>query len=146
MITDWLDPVSYKLGQAAGGGGGSGNPNYVETITGTLANPWGEKSYSELVDGIVNLDASVTLIVDATSIGYDEYLLSVARGEAIMAGQLPLMSCGYSDGDWSAVYAFFTSNGTLYQAMALSNGQTLDMTQYAALLPTTLEIVHHPLP
>ena len=22
MITDWLDPVSYKLGQAAGGGGG----------------------------------------------------------------------------------------------------------------------------
>ncbi len=34
MITDWLDPVSYKLGQAAGGG----NPNTVETYSGTTAN------------------------------------------------------------------------------------------------------------
>lgn len=33
-----LDSMLDELSNSNGGGG---NPNYVETITGTLANPWG---------------------------------------------------------------------------------------------------------
>lgn len=50
--------------------GGGGNPNYVETIEGTLANPWGSVDPSALHQSVLSGDASAMLDIDATVLGF----------------------------------------------------------------------------
>ncbi len=141
MITDWLDPVSYKLGQAAGGGGGGGNPNYVETIEGTLANPWGKVDYGLLLIDIASNNATAIITVPALSF-FSSYLNVssnhlIANGARFNIGEPSLLSAGL---------ASYGGDGTLNSLLMWQNGTTVDVTSTMSGYETTLTIIHHPLP
>lgn len=145
MITDWLDPVSYKLGQAAGGGGG--NPNYVETITGTLANPWGEIDAGNLANEIANNNANAEIAWDATAIGVGTDRSPLYTGNDGIQLLVRTSRIGEPT-DYAALdIAWLTSDGELASAHALTSGAGyVDLQGYASLITTVLTIIHHPLP
>lgn len=133
-----FDPVSYAMGAKASGGGGGGNPNYIETIEGTLANPWGEYSYSELVSAINNHEISCELVFQPSdhSTGHLFYYGSGIAG-------------------WGYVVGTTNTVGTLYRVLYKTNG-TLNVAKIFTSFnehieidpstPCTLTIIHHPLP
>ena len=127
---------------------GGGNPNSMEIIEGTLANPWGDVIPRILLAQIGNLSASAFMVIDATAIGIS-YPVNVQASFASASSNLFwFASVGdISDsGNTNAVCVHYTSEGRLNYIYALVSGQYVDLTQYESLLPTTLTIIHHPLP
>ena len=136
MITDWLDPVSYKLGQAAGGGG---NPNYVETISGTVANPWGAANYLELIDGISSNELTVAMTIGGTSLN-----ASVINGILFSMALFDLPE-GTEPYQGASVFYSILNEGALTIAKA-NFGTGSGWGDLPSATPTTLTIIHHPLP
>lgn len=148
-----FDPVSYAMGKKAGGGGG-GNPNYIETITGTLANPWGDINYGALVHEIQlrNVTALLTTILPngtAWIIPILPYkwhdtsvltLVASAASPAAAGTPIPMFGgCVIYDAD---------PNPHLVQiiaSLADTNYQWADATSQLSQLPTTLTVIYHPL-
>lgn len=140
-----FDPVSYAMGKQAGGGGG-GNPNYVETITGTLANPWGTVSYTSLIDGIIR--NSITAKMTATIPG-DASLsfVLIPTGESIaLRGSGAFYNFSATVTLNEAFSVVWNPDSTLKYAAITQSGVDTNITEYAALAITTLTIIHHPLP
>lgn len=146
MITDWLDPVSYKLGIAAGGGGGS-NPNYAETITGTLANPWGGVDTAALLTEIQSNNATCMMTIDATALDIGIFPV-IALPFAVSQGFIfeLIGTSGPALNNWGCTSVNYHSDGTFYTFYALTGGNVIDPGSYASTIPTTLTIIHHPLP
>lgn len=126
-------------------GGGGSNPNYVETITGTLANPWGVVRYSELKNELANNNASCKLVIDATSIGFDIFSL-LGNTSTDGAVYFELIATGGSTVDvWAAISVNYNIVGELTSAFSLIGGNAMNISVYPNL-PTTLTIIHHQLP
>ena len=126
--------------------GGGGNPNYVETVTGTLANPWGSVTPATLQTAISGNNATALLTVDASAIGMGAaYLVATPFAQQAIAFQA-VGSSGSSVADWAAVDVAYGTNGTLTYAWINRSGAALDATAYAQSITTTLTIIHHPLP
>ena len=143
MITDWLDPVSYKLGQAAGGGGGGGNPNYVETITGTLANPWGDYLPSELFgDANVSLvlsadvDDNVITFMPVPVVNNQLYCFCGAFSARKVGGRTQLIQA-------DSECVFYEPNGAFLSYGNLATPS--DYNEYSGSV-TQLVVTHHPMP
>lgn len=118
---------------------GGGNPNYVETIEGTLAEPWGGYAFSDIRRGIANdtITAYITTsdshrwyIPSGKSTGNNMWFrFNTAYADVIDYNVLSVSSAGaiaavhyeYRDGNYSET--------------------TIDSTT-----PCTLTIIHHPLP
>ena len=118
---------------------GGGNPNSVETITGTLANPWGGTTLSELVESISNNGATALLTVGNETMwmeyNEDDGWISATRAVLnIFSGALnSAKNITYSASTGALVYAKnISSNGS---ASNISNTTSC-----------TLTIIHHPLP
>ena len=131
------------------GGGGGGNPNYVETIEGTLGYPWGDYSLrNDLAPKILSndIDFYVTFSLNGASYtafpnrGNTSAVTRVCSAYSLTATTARVSSLRYSP------------NGTLQSAKVIpelsesngiwsGNGITLDSTT-----PCTLTIIHHPLP
>lgn len=124
---------------------GGGNPNYVETIQGTLANPWGSISPATLKEELTFFNASAELIIDARALVQDSvYLQASYRSPQDI---LWFYSVGtISETNTSAVGVTYEATGAFMNAMALNAGQFMNISPYASSLPTVLRIIHHPLP
>lgn len=133
-----FDPVSYAMGKMAGGGGG-GNPNYIETIEGTLENPWGSYAFSDIRRGITN-DTITAFITTSDS-----------RRWYIPSGKTT------GNNLW---FRFNTAQAAVidYNALSVSTKGETDAVHYEyrngnysettidPATPCTLTIIHHPMP
>lgn len=138
-----LDVESFLLGIAAGGGGG--NPNYVETIKGTMANPWGEADYVQLVSDVASNNATVYISVPSMSLSFDAYLVVDADNTFIVSGA-DFSVVGDVPSLKLAARASYTSVGALSRLLMWQNGTTVDVTDQLSGAETDLTIIHHPMP
>lgn len=120
------------------------NPNYVETISGTLGNPWGNE-FSRLLPLLRNAnDATVTMVVNAggsltrrvyayTESDLTEYIASAALG----GSDLNVWEWALYEGDGT-----YIANGSSHETGS-GRFATATLSESSA---TTLTIIHHPLP
>lgn len=142
-------------GKLAGSGGSGGNPNSVQVITGTLAEPWGdfengEELYSAIKSG--NASAILALDISALSMGLDEvsgYLYSGAKTEHYVA--FYSTNASFNLGALAMAYnaaIFYSVDGSEDSSNleAQVGSDYHDLGTYANLIPTTLTIYSHPMP
>lgn len=140
----------FFLNEAAksiSGGGGGGNPNRVEVIQGTLANPFGDVDIVDLFDKMLNGNASANVEIDASALGLGIF-------PPVLIGVDNYFYCvGLSSSSVSTIGESFLINwsrvtGSLdFAAMwPQGGGEGTDMSPYASLVSTTLTIIWHPLP
>lgn len=126
--------------------GGGGNPNYVETIEGTLNEPIPFERYNEVYNELKDGDA--TVIVSGTINGFGKYnLYAVATSTSISAVNATII-----DDFLLSVLVYFPHDSTevpelwAYQTSI----PTLETTNISELIsaddPITTTIIHHPLP
>lgn len=123
--------------------GGGGNPNYMETITGTLANPWGEYLPSELL-GKEEVSVVLTAEVDGVEIVFmpvpvvnnQLYCFCGAFNARKAGGSTVLVQA-----DSECVFYEPTGAFLSYGNLATPN----DYNEYSDS-ETKLLIIHHPLP
>lgn len=122
------------------GGGGGGNPNTEQTVTGTLANPWGDIDPVELTSAIGTRDADASITIDASALG-----AGTVYGRLGATNHLYVTGANLTDSTM-AYEVIYDLVGVLYSAKMLSGGQVVDISQYASVLPATIVVVWHPLP
>lgn len=117
------------------------NPNYVETIEGTMASPFGEHTVIELVEGINNNSMTVilqislqgqTAVLPGAILGYLRFNLAIAI-DSTMGWQNVAEVSYYNDGN-------------IYNALYDVRGSITDLKPMANSISTVLTIIHHPLP
>lgn len=138
---DLFDIVVAK--KLSGGGGGGGNPNFVQTITGTLAQPFGDYNIAELAQSLYSNNVSIVLRVttqDGTAtlplFGVDSGWVTARFGYA-------------SNTNLTAVSAGWTKAGLDYCNMAQgANGsyEVMSVKSMASQFPTVATIIWHPMP
>lgn len=149
-----------ELALAKGFSGGGGNPNRVQTITGTLDDPWGDVGFDALFealphynddDTITARNATAIIKIDGTALGmgsaklplrsYDGGLRKFINGDGISTwdyGFLAAVSSWEKDGIYEAnIYTGSSQDWTYTKT---------DVEEYASVIPTTLTIIWHPLP
>ena len=135
-----MDFYDINLAKALGGGGGGGNPNTEQTVMGTLAAPWGDIDPVELASAVGARDADASIVIDASALG-----AGTVSGRMGANGYMYVNGAVLS-GATMAYEVVWMPDGGLYSAKMLSGGQVVDISPYASALPTTIEIVWHPLP
>lgn len=123
---------------------GGGNPNYVEIVTGTLVDPWGDHQASELLEEYKANNCTVYVEIDAAALGKGK--VNSYMGHWTSYPTFLGVSGGSAASDWSGTFAVYDISGNLSYARILQNSSVIDVTAYASALPTTLTIIHHPLP
>lgn len=127
--------LQYWLSQIEVGGG---NPNYIETITGTLANPWESVDLANLRTEIQNNDATVYInFTDGTS----QVRIFLRYESAFFGGDC---STFFGASLLGSYYLQYASNGSLFAAKKFSSKGVAS--NIATSTATTLTIIHHPLP
>lgn len=124
------------------GGGGGSNPNTVQTITGTLANPFGSVDADTLGPALDSMNASATFVADASALGAGTVIARLGGNSDTIWGN------GASFDISDSVSAFgltWVSSGSLVFAKMFSGGNVIDISTYASMIPTTLTVVWHPL-
>ena len=135
------DSVQIELDQSGGG-----NPNYVETIEGTLANPWGDLDYSSLVEELVNNNVNIEM--DITTSGFPTIRVLL---DFDMAGEEQYILVGSyiayePDNGISGVDLRYDSAGVISAIFIIVDDVVSDRTTQAEYFDTTLTVIHHPLP
>lgn len=151
-----FDAVSFAAGKKAAGssgGGVDGNPNWVETIEGTLTNPWGEYEWEGIKTLVNSGNATIKLTIPSQStkpLGMTgEYRNSGMLGNTIVFSSLTVRT--YYDEDEEDTLAVPTGLLVRYSRGTIDPVNTCVMDDgYVTYLPastaTTLTIIHHPLP
>ncbi len=142
-----------KIVEILEGGGGGGNPNRVQIIEGTLANPWGDVG-SELCEAIIDNNANAWLLVDASALGYGEITYPIlADTGTLRACVTAIGACGCNDSeaewyetDTVGVYRLSFAYNVIADPESDPQVVVLNLEEYAEYLPTTLTIIWHPLP
>ena len=127
--------------------GGGGNPNTVQTITGTLANPFGDVNALDLIAAIDNNTASAKIHIDDRAYvnalnGFDIPIITIYQA------YLGVLFCMLDSQVENSVafQATWDGTNTVQSCFALSNGTVIDMLSLASSIPTTLTIIWHPVP
>lgn len=134
----------------AKGFSGGGNPNSVQTITGTLADPFGTMSNEEFYsfcNAYYTGAASALLVIDGSGLGADDITLSLdpRYNEPTFCSSYissDTVNCGYVSYFGNRSFSPFLESAKGYT----TDGGIVEYEQYATLLPTTLTIIWHPLP
>lgn len=121
--------------------GGGGNPNRVETITGTLAEPFGEHSVAELLSK-VGSDVSVKL--ELSFGGMTGSVLLDSNGTYLYGGYAAFSVSGGQGTITTAFRLDYAENG-LHVADAYMSGTYMDLVPMASQIPTETTIIWHPL-
>lgn len=135
---------------ASGGGGGGGNPNYVETITGTLANPWGGNSSSELFTSARASD--LTMYIKADVIYDDDESPYASTLMFLPISGIPTFGFTKPSSITTILYfarLSYSNAGSLTRAVAGNIKTSLGTQELHNIEPTTpctLTIIHHPMP
>ena len=124
------------------------NPNYEETIEGTLENPWGSVDVAKLHDAIVNQNATIILSANVSIImGYDYTLIGYVD-DYYLDDTLNMNGANVGlDGNTMAYECIWTtSGGYLVDAKAYMVGTVVNLMDKASEISTNIKIVWHPLP
>ena len=129
-------------------GGGGGNPNYVQTITGTAMNPFGDGNrdyYSNLANAIQNKTATVIVHMGTAQIlGMDIDMYIDSAGTATFHGRYAFLP---SETNYMAFEAEWDRlNETYYLSSVSKASGFVDGSAYAAMIQTVTTIIWHPLP
>lgn len=124
--------------QNIGGGSGDGDPNTQQTIIGTMANPWGDVSYSELAAALHNGNAHANIGNTA-----EYFPLLSNNGSSIYTSKA---SIGATIADFTAAEIKWNDNGSVKYLRLIEDDQYQDYTAYAAEIQTILTIYWHPMP
>ena len=129
------------------GSSSGGNPNYVETIEGTMANPWGNIDFETIANKCLSNDATMYLFVHGEEAGRSDIELSLQRA-GMGSGEIPFGATrGNSlEGLGGALAIYDGSTGNAIVTTIEIGGTVTDLSETAEQIPTTLTIVHHPLP
>lgn len=141
---------------------GSGNPNRVEVIEGTLDTAFGNMSLTELEElhsAVDNGNASAIITMDLSSImGGDYYLplplicggagenFSIEYSYISNSEIASLYACWWLRYDDSRPYLFTFEDAYQVSGRWEDSIEPQDITSYASLIPTTLTIYWHPMP
>lgn len=141
------------------------NPNYVETITGTLMNPFGTMTTTEiqsLIDSLMANEVTLVLNFTATFLGKVYYIRTAATQAVNNSGSV-LSRIAFdvfksASSDWLGFYVTYRINqGSLAAQTSVYFRDAYDETLYnsvsleqflqdATVSATTMTIIHHPLP
>lgn len=127
----------------------SGNPNYVETISGTLANPWGEYAASELFSAARG--GELTMYISASVTYSESGTAETATMMFFPISGAPTFGFTKPGSGLNTIYFArigYGNTGKMSKAVA-GNINTLNETQELLQIPsdtaTTLTIIHHPM-
>lgn len=123
-------------------GGGGGNPNTVQTVTGTLSNMFGTVDLDELEAALSTLNASAYVEIDASALG-----AGTIHGYMQVNTETHLFYISGSDirstlSESTAYYVVWGA-GELDRARMLSNENIVDISSYGSAINTTMTIVWH---
>lgn len=140
-MADLFDVV---VARKLSGGGGGGNPNSVQTVVGTAADPWGDIDFETLSEALYTNNASGKLVVEQNQIlGRAKTLhLTGDENHNLIYGE----KGDVSSTDYFALFGSWVSNGVSHLYANSNDTGFVDGTAYASMLPTTLTVVWHPLP
>lgn len=135
-----FDITSYILGKKSGGGGS--NPNTVQTVTGTMANPWGDVGFEAIRAALATGNASAIMDIQSDVLSIDTTLFLTAGVDNITA------SCGHVDTtNYFAFTGIFpTGDGAPTLRLYTKNAGYVDGSAYASIINSTLTITWHPMP
>lgn len=130
--------VAQKLAE----GGGGGNPNTVQTITGTVGNPWGDVDYDELMTAIKSGDASAMLDFTFNQIPVSLRLSATEEIYGTTAQILPVSNI------YLAASATWHGSNPIevYMVGTDTSNEIIDASATVKDIPSTLTIIWHPLP
>lgn len=143
---DLFDIVVAK--KLSGGGGGGSNPNYVEIISGTAMNPFGDGNldyYSNLAKAIQNKTATVIVHMGTEQIlGMDIDMYIDSAGAATFNGRYAVLR---TDTNYMAFYAQWDKIKKTYHLHMVSKASGfVDGSEYAGVIQTVTTIIWHPMP
>ena len=116
-----------------------GNPNYVETINGTVANPWGSYSLQQIIDGLKSNQLSVKMSMDDQTFVVPTVL---EQFNGLVFSVLVVMGTNPAINGVSVLYV-----GDDVQVFIVEgNDSNYTVTSEDLTTPCTLAITHHPLP
>ena len=134
-----------EIASSGGGGGGGGSSNTKKTVTGTLADPFGDIDLADLCAKLQTMDATAYLTIDATALGAGTINSRMGANNTtdIFANGANLSNVV----NLSSAYGlqWDVSDGSLTVARMLSNGNIVDISSYANSLTTSLTVVYHPI-
>ena len=124
-----------------------GNPNYVETIEGTLFSPFGNYTRDGLLSGI---DAGEITAILTVSLDGKEYIMPGQRHAKVLSfSRLVRLDIGTGSPSYlAAVSVTYQSSGfnTPSSSYYSSGSWIIIKEEDAKEIPCTLTIIHHPLP
>lgn len=129
--------------------GGGGNPNRVQTVTGTLAQPFGDYDlYESLLDAITNGNASAQLEFVFNDTPQKLPLLPNVGSHGLIGSSASISDVAY--GAASALWSDPVQGGyrLVFARMVgtETGGQIVDISSMAPGISSTLTIIWHPLP
>lgn len=126
--------------------GEGGNPNEVETATGTLANPFGSINAAELAAALESGDASASVTFDFEEFsGIKLPLIGWTSGGGGMRVDFASISSSYI----LCMRIIWGSNGNATSGKLVATlpaGQVTDITDSLNTYDSTLTVIWHPLP
>lgn len=143
---EWVEQFSLQTG-----GGGGGNPNNVQRVEGTVADPftdWSQEQYEEFIDAYYNGNASAIMWIDASVLGFTELIETVLN---TWYTEPTFISCVISTDSVIAGYVTYVGNKSFSPflsgaRMYTTNDGIVDVSTYASIMPTVMNIIWHPLP
>lgn len=148
--TAMLDAESFLIGIAAGGGGGDGNLNYIETVAGTLANPWGEYTARDLFSDARSGNLTMYITADV-QYGQSETTETATMMFFPISGMPTFGFTKPSTTILSLKFAriAYSATGVLNRGVAGNIdtvSETQELLEISGDTACTLTIIHHPLP
>lgn len=141
-----MNPFDICLAKQLVGESGGGNPNRVETITGTLNDPWGDVDCEELSEALQSNNATAIIEADATALGFGTIIQPVQK-----TAETNFFSNGANIDELTSsvlanALAWRETTGNITRFAIYAGGTFTDALAYASLVPTTMTIIWHPLP
>ena len=119
------------------------NPNSVVTVTGTLDAPFGDLDWATLKAGLLSLNLSMYMTIDASVLGVIDPVPLTCETPSC---NFCIIATTGSDGSVTCVKVVYDETGELTVADYIDLESYTNITPYASLLPTTLTVIYHPLP
>lgn len=140
---EWLEAISE-------GGGGGGNPNYIETIEGTLANPWGSYNFrSDIMSKLTSREITCYISI----IGNDGTVKDLRPGISTSIATRYWSDSSSANASVAFGYVLtYKANGVfdhaIYYALQRNpdTGDNITTEDIPSDTSCTLTIIHHPMP
>ena len=139
--------MQYWLSQLESGGGE--NPNSTETVTGTLANPWGTMESQEIsafFADLANGDASAIMTIDASLLDAGSISSALMSVESFCAATGLAIDDTQTGSGFRAIWSSTYLAAAYVVSITGTTCSIVNLREYASLLPTSTQIFHHPMP